>query len=467
MTIELYSWGGAEEVTGSKHFLKAGDSTIMVDCGAFQGRRQEADKKNRDWPFDARDVDAVILTHAHYDHCGLLPLLTSKGYVRSIYSTPATRDLASLILLDSAHIQGKDIAYLEKKARQRGELFEKKPLYTDKEVHACMEQFITVAYHRAFIPAAGITATLYNAGHILGSALVVAEVNQDGRSVRVGFSGDLGRKNLPIIKDPEPIPAVDYLVMESTYGNRLHKPMDTTMDTLAEIINRTVLQGGKIVIPAFAIERTQELVFLIHLLSDQKRIPKIPIYVDSPMAVNATTVFRMHEECFDEETRKAFIVHHKNPFGFNELQYITGKEESQKLNDLRRPAIIISASGMCESGRILHHLMHTVSDPRNTILAVGYMAQNTLGRRIVEKRPEISIFGDVYPLKADVQVLDSFSGHADYNEILDYISRLDRTQLKKIFLVHGETEAQQNLKALLEKNKYAVEIVKAGARYQM
>lgn len=467
MTIELYSWGGAEEVTGSKHFLKAGDSTIMIDCGAFQGRRQEADKKNREWPFDARDVDAVILTHAHYDHSGLLPVLTQKGYERSIYATPATRDLASLILLDSAHIQGKDIAYLEKKARQRGEPFDKKPLYTDKEVHACMEQFITVAYHRNFIPAPGIKATLYNAGHILGSALVVADVNLDGRSVRVGFSGDLGRKNLPIIKDPEPIPAVDYLVLESTYGNRLHKPMDTTMDTLAEIINRTVLQGGKIVIPAFAIERTQELIFLIHLLNDKKRIPKIPIYVDSPMAVNATTVFRMHEECFDEETRRAFIVHHKNPFGFNELQYITAKEESQKLNDLRQPAIIISASGMCESGRILHHLMHTIGDSRNTILVVGYMAQNTLGRKIVDRWPRISIFGDFYALNADVQVLDSFSGHADYNEILDYVSRIDQDRLKKIFLVHGETEAQQNLKALLEGKKYSVEIVKAGERYRI
>jgi metallo-beta-lactamase family protein len=243
--------------------------------------------------------------------------------------------------------------------------------------------------------------------------------------------------------------------------------METSMDTLAEIINRNVLQGGKIVIPAFAIERTQELIFLIHLLSDQKRIPKIPIYIDSPMAVNATAIFRLHEECYDEETRQAFIVHHENPFGFNELHYITDKRESQKLNDLHHPAIIISASGMCESGRILHHLMHTIGDSRNTILVVGYMAQNTLGRKIVDKWPKVSIFGDYYSVNAQVTVLDSFSGHADYNEILEYISPLDRTRLKKIFLVHGEADAQQNLKALLEEKKYAVEIVKAGERYQI
>jgi metallo-beta-lactamase family protein len=463
MNAELFSWGAAGEVTGSKHFLTVNGKTVMVDCGAFQGRRESTDKKNREWPFDYREIDAVVLTHAHYDHSGLLPLFVSRGYGRSIYATPATRDLANLILMDSAHIQKKDIEYLRKRARQKGGMVDKEPLYTDIDVQKCSGRFVPVSYHRPFKPAEGMQVTFYDAGHILGSALALIEA--DG--LKIGFSGDLGRKGLPIIRDPEDLPPIDYLVVESTYGNRLHKSMDTTLDLLADTINRTSERGGKIIVPAFAIERTQEMVFFIHLLHDQKRIPEIPIYVDSPMAVNATVIFRAHQECFDEETRQAFLDHADNPFGWSELHYITGKEESQALNNLRGPAMIISSSGMCESGRILHHLAHTIGDPRNTILVVGYMAENTLGRKIVEKWQRVPIFDESFALNAEVKVLNSFSGHADYNEILEYVSRLDKSRLKKIFLVHGEKDAQENLKKLLEEKAYAVEIVKAGERYKL
>jgi metallo-beta-lactamase family protein len=463
MNPVLFSWGAAEEVTGSKHFLSSGSRTLMVDCGAFQGRRESSDRKNREWPFDNKALDAVLLTHAHYDHCGLLPLLVARGFRSSIYSTPATRDLANLILLDSARIQSRDLEYLRKRAKHGRVLAIKEPLYIEDDVRKCMAQFIPVSYHHPFKPFEGFQATFHDAGHILGSALALVET--DGLSI--GFSGDLGRKGLPIIRDPEPLPPADYLVMESTYGNRLHKSTDETLDILADTINRTAGRGGKIVVPAFAVERTQEMVFFIHLLSDRKRIPRIPIFVDSPMAVNATTIFRMHQECFDDETRRAFLDHAENPFGFNELHYITDKEDSQKLNDLRGPAMIISSSGMCESGRILHHLAHTIGDARNTVLVVGYMAENTLGRKIVEKWPRVPIFNESFALNAEVKVLNSFSGHADYNEILDYVSRLDKDRLKKIFLVHGEKAAQANLAKLLEEKDYEVQIVKAGERYTL
>jgi len=295
--------------------------------------------------------------------------------------------------------------------------------------------------------------------------LTVIEINHDGQNLKICFSGDLGRKNLPILRDPEIIPEVDYLVMESTYGDRLHDPIELAMAQLEEIINKTVQRGGKIIIPAFAMERTQELVYYLHLLTDQQLIPKIPIYVDSPMATNATTIFRVHQECYDEETREAFLVHHKNPFGFNELRFTSSQEESKELNSLKEPAVIISSSGMCEAGRILHHLLHNIEDPRNTILIVGYMAENTLGRKIQEQTPEVKILGDFYKLKAEVKILNTFSAHADYKEILEYISRLNFKKLKQVFLVHGEEKAQLQLQKLLSEQHYQVSIVEAGKKY--
>ncbi|MBN2324024.1 MAG: MBL fold metallo-hydrolase [Spirochaetes bacterium] len=467
MNYELYSHGGAQEVTGSKHFLQANGSLIMVDCGAFQGHREEAEKKNRNWDFDAKKVSSMVLTHAHYDHSGLLPLLPMKGFNGNVYATPATRDLANLIMMDSAHIQAKDIEYLKKKAQKRGETFEKEPLYSERDVLACLERFVTVSYHRPFHLSDGISARFYDAGHILGSAVTVLDIKKNGGNLSVGFSGDLGRKNLPILRDPERIPPVDYLVMESTYGNRLHDPIENAKEKLADVINRTVHRGGKVVVPAFAVERTQELVYFLHLLNDEGKIPKVPIFVDSPMATNATSIFRVHQECYDEQTRRAFIDHHNNPFGFNELTYVVNTEASKKLNTLNGPAVVISASGMCESGRILHHLENNIEDPRATILIVGFMAENTLGRRIVERQKEVKIFGKTCALKAEVAVLNSFSAHADYNDITEYVGTLDKKRLKGIFLVHGEPEAQSSLKDRLCGQGYPVKIVEYGSRYSL
>jgi len=467
MKVELYSWGGAEEVTGSKHFLDADGHLVQVDCGAFQGHRAEAEEKNRNWAFDAGAVNSVVLTHAHFDHCGLLPLMPKKGFEGNVYTTPASRDLASLILMDSAHIQARDIEYLRKKAEKKKQHFEKEPLYTERDVVDCLSHFVTLSYHRTIPVGDGLTAKFYDAGHILGSAVTVFTANRNGKKLSVAFSGDLGRKNLPILRDPETIPPVDYVVMESTYGNRLHDPIEKAAEKLAQVVNRTVERSGKVIIPAFAVERTQELVYFLHLLSDEGRIPKVPVYVDSPMATNATSIFRVHQECYDEETKQAFIDHHQNPFGFNELTYIVNTEDSKRLNTLKGPAIIISASGMCESGRILHHLAQSIENPANTILIVGFMAQHTLGRRIVEKQPEVKIFGDLYRLKAQVAVLNTFSAHADYGDILEYIGRLDKKKLKGIYLVHGEQEAQTNLKKLLDERGYSSTIVRYGEVYPL
>ena len=467
MKSDFFSWGGAEEVTGSKHFLRVDGDLIQVDCGAFQGRRAETDKKNRTWNYDADVVSAVVLTHAHYDHCGLLPLMSKRGFSGNMYTTPATRDLANLILMDSAHIQAKDIEYLKKRAAKRNEQFNKQPLFTEREVVDCLTRFVTLSYHRPFHLNEGIYAEFYDAGHILGSAVTVLNIERSGASLSIAFSGDLGRKDLPILRDPEHIPPVDYMVMESTYGNRLHDPIESASAKLAAVVNETVERNGKIIIPAFTVGRTQELVYMLHLLSDEGRIPKVPVYVDSPMATNATSIFRVHQECYDEETRRAFLDHHRNPFGFNELNYVVNTEESKRLNTLKGPAIIISASGMCESGRILHHLKNNIENPANTILVVGFMAQNTLGRRIVERQPEVKIFGDRYRLKARVTVLNAFSAHADYAGILEYLGKLDRKKLKRVFLVHGEPKAQSHLKSMLEEKDYAATIVRYGETYDL
>jgi metallo-beta-lactamase family protein len=352
MSVSLVSYGGAQEVTGSKHLLSSGKSSVMIDCGAFQGKREEADRKNREWEFDAGSLGGVILTHAHYDHSGLLPLLRKKGYDRNIFSTPPTRDLANIILMDSASIQAKDVEYLTKQAAKRGERFSWKPLYDEQDVMKTIEQFVTISYGRPFLPVPGMEACFFDAGHILGSSTVHITVNSGRKKLRVGFSGDLGRKGKPILRDPVPIPPVEHLVMESTYGDRLHEISGDILAALARIVRETASQGGKIIIPAFAVERTQDLIFYLHLLTDEKKIPDIPVYVDSPMAVNATAIFKNHPECYDDDTKKAFIEHHTNPFGFNSLRYIESSTQSKELNSLRGPAVIISSSGMCEAGRI-------------------------------------------------------------------------------------------------------------------
>lgn len=469
MGISIYSEGAAREVTGSKHILDIDGRRILVDCGAFQGKRDECEVKNKRLLPNPEGIEAAILTHGHYDHCGLIPLLAKRGYKGNIYSTPATRDLANLIMMDSAHIQARDIEYLGKQMAKKGLPFDRKPLFDEEDVVLATSQFVTLAYNRPLRIARDVSLEFYDAGHILGSAIAVMGVEgKDGKETKIAFSGDLGRRNKPIIRDPDSIPPVDYLVLESTYGDRLHESQDLALEMLADIVRRTVERGGKIIIPAFAIERTQELIFYFHILVDQKKIPPVPIYVDSPMAINATSIFQVHPECYDKETHEAFTRHHENPFGFNNLHFASSVEESKKLNDLQGAAIIISADGMCEAGRIQHHLIHCISDPRNTILVVGFMAENTLGRAIKEKREEVKILGDYYKVRAMVEEINAFSAHADYQEIWDWVSMMDLSRLKKIFLVHGEKEAQDHLKEYLgTKGLKDIEIVEYEKRYEL
>jgi metallo-beta-lactamase family protein len=469
MSIRLHSEGGAGEVTGSKHVLSVDGARCLIDCGAFQGQRDLAEQKNRALVPDPESLASVVLTHAHFDHCGMLPLLAKRGYRGNFYSTPATRDLASVVMMDSAAIQARDAEYLGKQAAKRGERFDWKPLYEEEDVVKAMGQFVTVSYHRPLPIGDGMRIELFDAGHILGSAICrMSARDRSGREVTIGFTGDLGRKGKPIIRDPELIPPVDYLVLEATYGDRLHESTTDAMERLAEIVRETAARGGKIIIPAFAIERTQELVYYFHMLTDSKKIPDIPIYVDSPMAINATSIFQIHPECYDEETHEAFSRHHENPFGFNALHFCSSVADSKRLNDLKEPAVIISADGMCEAGRIQHHLMHTISDPKNTILIVGYMASHTLGRRIQEREPEVRIQGDFFKVRAHVEEINAFSAHADYSEAWDWMSRLDLSRLKRVFLVHGEPSGLTHLQGYLrEKGVKDVEIVKYGEVYEL
>ncbi len=469
MSISLYSLGAAEEVTGSKHVLEVDGHSILIDCGAFQGIRAIADQKNRKFDVPADKLEAVILTHAHYDHCGLLPMLGLNGFTGNIYATPATRDLANIIMMDSARIQARDAEFWTKHAAKRGETFSWKPLFNEADVVAISNQFVTVSYGRPTWVTQNVKLEFYDAGHILGSAMAVLTVTEaDGKVTRIAFTGDLGRKGKPIIRDPAILPPVDYMVLESTYGDRLHESTDDALAMLAEVAKKAIKTEGKIIIPAFAIERTQELVFYFHTLVDKKIIPEIPIFVDSPMAVNATSIFQVHPECYDEETHAAFIKHHKNPFGFNSLRFVTSVDESKSLNKMPGPMIIISADGMCEAGRVTHHLARNISDPRTQILLVGYMAEHTLGRRLQNRELEVKIMGEWHPVRAEITQINAFSAHADYQEATDWLKSMDTSTLKKIFMVHGEPDVQIVFKDHLEEAGYPnVQIVKYGETYEI
>jgi metallo-beta-lactamase family protein len=467
MAIKLFSHGACQEVTGSKHFLDIDGQLLQIDCGMFQGRRAESYQKNKQLPFDAKAVAAVILTHAHFDHSGALPILVKNGFNGNIHATSATRDVAQIILLDSAHIQQKDYEIIKEKAAKHPErhLTAYTPLYSAEEAVAVMGNFVTCNYHRKFKPLEGVEAEFYDAGHILGSAMVHLAINDH---LSVCFSGDLGRAGLPIIRDPEVLPPMDYLVLEGTYGNRLHQSIGMGAAELAELINKAHSRRSKILIPAFTIERTQELIYIIHTLQQEGKVPNLPIFIDSPMAVNATAIFKIHPECFDEETIRRFIGVHVDPFGFENIRYVVSTAESKQINDFTGPAIIISASGMAESGRILHHLIRHIENPDNIIAIVGFMAENTLGRRLAERAKEIKIFGKPYRVKAEIATLNAFSAHADYAETIEWLKRHDLKRLKKVFLVHGEQEALLNLqKELLCIGIPQVEIVHYGDKFEL
>jgi metallo-beta-lactamase family protein len=467
MKIKFYSHGACKEVTGSKHFIKVDDEIIQIDSGMFQGKREESFQKNHDLNFPPKESKAILLTHGHFDHCGALPIMINNEFSGNIYSTSATRDISNIILFDSAYIQEKDFEYIKNKSQKYPERKLKllEPLYDSMEVVKTMRNFVTVNYHREFYPAEGISATFFDAGHILGSSSILLNIKD---KLKIGFSGDLGRKNLPIIKDPEKMPDLDYLVLEGTYGNRLHDSVGMAKEELKKIIKKIYNKNGKIIIPAFTIERTQELIYIIHTLLLEKEIPEISIFVDSPMAVNATSIFKLHPECFDKETYNNFTSNNIDPFGFDSVKYITSVKESIEINSYKGPAVIISASGMAENGRILHHLKNNIEDPKNIIAIVGYMAEHTLGRRIVEREKEIRIFGKSYKVNAQIATLNAFSGHADYREIKEWVTQYDLKKLKKIFLVHGEEDALNHLKKeLLSINVNDVEITEYKTLYEL
>lgn len=438
--MQIQFHGAAQTVTGSMHVLTVGDQNILLDCGLFQGKRSEAFERNRNFTFDPKSITAVVLSHAHIDHSGNLPQLVKQGFSGNIFCTHATQDLCSIMLRDSAHIQEKDVEFVNKRHKKKG-LPPVEPLYVMEDAEECMGQFVGLGYHRSFFVTPNVQVTFYDAGHILGSAIVVLDVQENGRKRRITFTGDLGRNKLPIINDPEPITETDVLISESTYGNRLHEAIVDMKEKLRSSIQSTIDRGGKVIVPSFSVGRTQELVYFLHELFNEGHLPEIPIYVDSPLSVNVTEVFRLHPECFDKETREEFLSNHEDPFGFYRLRYIRNVEESKELNVSQDPCIIISASGMCEAGRILHHLKNNIQDEKNTVLVVGYMAENTLGRRIVERRPIVKIFGDEVPLNAQVVITNGFSGHADKSELMDFYQHIDKNRLEQVFVVHGEPES--------------------------
>lgn len=459
--MKITFWGATRTVTGSMHHVGVDGRQFLLDCGTFQGKRQQARQRNSELPFSARDIDGVVLSHAHIDHSGNLPTLVKRGFNGPIWASPATVDLCEPMLLDSAHLQEKDAEFLNKRAwRKRAVLGHDgeevvEPVYTTPDVEATLPLFRRALLHRPAEIAPGLTFELLEAGHMLGSTFIVLEQQRNGKPLRLAFSGDIGRVNLPIIPDPEPCPQVDYLILESTYGDRLHKELGQVAAKLADTINRTAARGGKIIVPAFAVGRTQQLIYVLNELHAQKRIPDIPVFVDSPLAVKTTKVFRAHLEAYDAETT-AYIHNGDDPFEFHRLKYIQDVQESKALNDLRGPMMIVSASGMCEGGRILHHLRNNIEDPRNTILITGFQGENTLGRKIVEKHPEVPIFGEPFKLRAEVVKLNELSGHADQRELLQWIKGAAHG-LKRVFLVHGEPSQQEALAKAIEET-YSVPV---------
>ena len=460
--MKLTFRGAVGDVTGSMHQIDLDGERYLLDCGLYQGRRKEARKRNREMPFSPDSVSHVLLSHAHIDHSGNLPSLVRGGFSGGIYTTPATADLCDKMLRDSAHIQERDAEFLNRRRSRRRRIDPEldpeavEPLYTMKDAENTIPLFQQVDYKTPTTLSERLSFESYDAGHMLGSSSLVLHVRNGRNPIRLGFSGDIGRPGLPIIRDPQTPAPVDYLIMESTYGGRLHRRSEDVRKKLADVVRRTFERGGKVIVPAFSVGRTQQLVLLLHELTHEGRIPEAPIFVDSPLAVNVTEVFREHPECYDADTRE-YLLDQRDPFAFGRLRYVRNVEESKALNDIPYPFIVLAASGMCEAGRILHHLRRYAPDPRSTVLITGYQAEHTLGRRILERRPEVKIFGDPTPLRAEVAKLNELSGHADQRELLAWLEPI-AGELKKIFLVHGDPAQSQALADAI-RERYDVEAI--------
>jgi len=441
--MKIQFCGAARTVTGSSHLLVLEDGyKILLDCGLFQGQDAYDDENNLKFLFRPEEIDCLVLSHAHIDHAGRIPKLVKEGFRGRIICTSATKDLSEIMLADSAHIQEKDAQYENKKRKKRG-LGLVNPLYSVEDAQHSLKQFVSIKYEEWYQIKQGVEVLFRDNGHILGSGSVSIKIKEGDRLIKVGFTGDIGRPNRPILKDPKQMDDVDVLLCESTYGGRIHEAFPDDLDHFYKVIKETCIdRRGKIIIPAFSIGRTQEIVYMLDKLHHEKNLDRIPVYVDSPLSTNATEIYRNHTECFDEEI-SAHLQSDPNPFGFNNLQYITEVEESKNLNMMEGPAIIISASGMAEAGRVIHHISNNIENENNTILMVGYCAKGTLGARIRNGEKEIKLFGEMKQVKARVELMDSFSAHGDQKEMLDFLDNLDRKSLQKIYLVHGDYEEGQ------------------------
>lgn len=453
--MKIQFLGAAREVTGSKHLITLENGKkILLDCGLFQGKGLETDRMNRNLGFSPEDIDFLILSHAHIDHSGLIPYITKMGFRGSIIATHATRDLCAIMLADCGKIQEHDTVMNNKKRAKRN-LPPLEPIYTKADAEEAMKFFVGLAYDKPYRVTKGVKVTFTNSGHLLGSSVVNLRIKENGKVTRIAFTGDIGRPVNRILRSPQPFPQADIILCESTYGNRVHENTVASEEKLLEVIRRTCVdKKGKLIIPSFSVGRTQEVIYSLNSYYNSGKLPKIKVFVDSPLSVNATNIFRLHRECFND-TMIDLMETDPDPFGFNDLYFIKEVEDSKKLNDIAEPCIIISSSGMMEAGRVKHHLANSIAYSRNTILAVGYCAPATLGARILRGDKEVSIFGTVYPVKADVARLDSYSGHADYPEMMSFLECQDKQLLKQLILVHGDTEAQDFFRDKLLENGYA------------
>jgi len=431
----IHYLGATRTTTGSMYLLEVNEQRILLECGLYQGKRDEAIERNRRFPFDPKSLQAVVLSHAHLDHIGNLPNLVNQGYQGSVYCTFATRDLASVMLEDSARIQLADSEFVSKKRAKRG-LPPVEPLYSVTDAEMAVRQFVSLNYDRPILIADGVMLTFRDAGHILGAAQVILDIREGGRKFRFLFSGDIGRGQDDILRDPQPVENVDVLQIESTYGGREHTERSLAREEMGKAVRETLERSGKVIIPSFSVGRTQQIVYQLHQLTDEGRLPKVPIFVDSPLSVNATEIYRLHSECFNERIYR-YLREKANPFGMENLTYIRELAHSMKLNELREPAIIISASGMCEAGRIRHHLKNHIGDPENLVLFIGYCAEATLGAQILAGKNPVNIFGEPQSVRARIAAFDTFSGHADKFELMRYVKSLTGT-LKQVSVVHGE-----------------------------
>jgi metallo-beta-lactamase family protein len=452
--MKIQILGAAREVTGSKHLITLDNGKkILLDCGMYQGKGMETDGMNRSLGFSPHDIDFLILSHAHIDHSGLIPYIVKLGFEGSIICTHATRDLCAIMLADCGKIQEHDTEFNNKK-RARKNQSPLEPIYTKEDADMAMQHFVSVSYNKAFRVTKSVRVTFTNTGHLLGSSLVNLRIKEGNKITRIAFTGDIGRPVNRILCSPQPFPQADIILCESTYGNRLHENTVASEEKLLYIIRRTCVEKkGKLIIPSFSVGRTQEVIYSLNSFFNNGKLPKIKVFVDSPLSVNATNIFRLHRECFNDNIL-SLMETDPDPFGFNDLFFIRQVEDSKKLNDIQEPCIIISASGMMEAGRVKHHLANSISDPRNTVLAVGYCSPATLGARILRGDKEVSIFGIIHQVRAEVERIDSYSGHADYQEMIQFLDCQDRKKVKYMILVHGDIDSQEFFRDRLKESGF-------------